>query len=168
MRFVLKKSLTQINDNGKKKQRFQIVQGDNQTIHQLNGVSNNGKTFQIKEKIIKREVPKHNDLEMLHHKMQEYKPLIKVVDPKDVYRLKPTDIKNLLSSKQKKSTKTKKDVKKDVKKNEQKKLSSKKPVPKKEMKLKKDVPKTNGKEKVQKIEIKVKNPVKNPVKKVKV
>lgn len=62
MQFLYKKSLTQINDNGKRKAHFKIIQGKNSIVQEIDGISHNGKTFQIKKvvKNLKKTLPENN------------------------------------------------------------------------------------------------------------
>jgi len=59
MQFLYKKSLTQINDNGKKRAHFKIIQGKNSIVQEIDGISHDGKTFQIKKTVkkLKRSLP---------------------------------------------------------------------------------------------------------------
>lgn len=63
MQFLYKKSLTQINENGKKKAQFKIVQGKNSIVQEIDGISHNGQTFQIKKTVkrLKRSLPEKNN-----------------------------------------------------------------------------------------------------------
>ena len=63
MQFLYKKSLTQINENGKKKAQFKIVQGKNSIIQEIDGISHDGQTFQIKKTVkkLKRSLPEKNN-----------------------------------------------------------------------------------------------------------
>jgi hypothetical protein len=63
MQFLYKKSLTQINENGKKKAQFKIVQGKNSIVQEIDGISHNGQTFQIKKTVkrLKRFLPRENN-----------------------------------------------------------------------------------------------------------
>jgi hypothetical protein len=149
MRFLLKKSYTQINDNGKKKAKFQIIEGHNTHIHQVDGLSQNGRTFHIKERVTRIKNPTENDdVRRLKEKLHNYEPSKKTSSkdkPKKVYKLKSADIHNLLRD----APKIKKPVSKKVKLN---------PV-----EVKKEVKKeVKSKPMKQKIEIEVK---KKPAKK---
>ena len=63
MQFLYKKSLTQINENGKKKAQFKIVQGKNSIVQEIDGISHDGQTFQIKKTVkkLKRSLPEKNN-----------------------------------------------------------------------------------------------------------
>ena len=65
MQFLYKKSLTQINENGKKKAQFKIVQGKNSIVQEIDGISHDGQTFQIKKTVkrLKRSFPEKNNNE---------------------------------------------------------------------------------------------------------
>jgi hypothetical protein len=62
MQFLYKKSLTQINDNGKKRAHFKIIQGKNSIVQEIDGISHDGKTFQIKKTVkkLKSSLPENN------------------------------------------------------------------------------------------------------------
>jgi hypothetical protein len=121
MSFLLKKSFTQINDSGRKKAKFQIIQGHRNHIHQVNGFSPNGKIFQIKEKVTRVKKPNHD------------------VSPNS----KKVDIRNLLSNslKMEPIKKKKLEIKKKPLKKEPitKKPIAKKPVTKKPIKKQKNM-----------------------------
>jgi len=168
MRFLLKKSYSQINESGKKKAKFQIIQGHGNHIHQVEGFSPNGKVFQIKEKVTRiKNLMHHDDVNRLKERLHNYEPSKNKNSnkPKRVYKLKSVDIRNLLSDalKMASSKKTVELKKKLVKKESVKKEPVKKePVKKEPVKKPKSKPeqlKKKSQEKKplkQKIEIKLK------------
>lgn len=165
MRFLLKKSFSQINESGKKKAKFQIIEGHNNHIHQVEGVSPNGRIFHIKEKVTKIKNPmEHDDVGRLKEKLHNYEPSKSKSSkdkPKKTYKLKTVDIRNLLSDvlKMDSAKKTMSMKKKQLPVNIKKTVEiKKKPLKKEEIKkitLKKEVKKEKKPIK-QKIEIKLK------------
>jgi hypothetical protein len=89
MRFLYKKSLTQINDNGKKKAQFRIIEGVNDKLQQINGVSHDGKIFKVTKTVKKIKNEKEH-----HNKLLRVPPSICPVQKN--YSLKSSDIMELL------------------------------------------------------------------------
>jgi hypothetical protein len=161
MRFLLKKSFSQINESGKKKAKFQIIQGHGNHIHQVDGFSPNGKVFQIKEKVTRIKNPmEHDDVHRLKERLHNYEPSKNKNSnkPKRVYKLKTVDIRNLLSDALKMVPKKVEIKKKPVKKEPVKKVISKpEEIKKKSAKKQTSKPEQLKKKPLkQKIEIKLK------------
>jgi hypothetical protein len=132
MQFLYKKSLTQINESGKKKAQFKIVQGVNDKIQEIDGISHDGQTFQIKKTVkrIKRSLPEKNNNSVnnnsvnnnsvnnrkTNNRQQKLSKVVVSPSPSGahkVFRLNSKDIMKLLEQSQiklKKKTKTEKSV----------------------------------------------------------
>jgi hypothetical protein len=142
MRFIVQqysKTIDLTNKDKKKTSSFRIIKGKNGEVHQIKGTTHNGKSYLVEEDIKKKN--EKTGLVTSKHKL---------------YKIKSSNMMNLLKEGKKTKESTKKIIlKKPVKKVDTKKVDTKKPV--KKVDSKKIVKKVDTKKPIKKVEPKKKS-----------